>query len=371
MKVWMNGQVVEPGSAHVSVFDHGLLYGDGIFEGIRIYDHKIFRLSDHLHRFGTAAKAIGLDLPGGLEQVEKGILETARAFGEAEGYLRLIATRGEGELGVDPTTCTSPNLICIADRIRLFPPEKLARGLDMVTASVRRPAADALDPRVKSLNYLNSVLAKREARMQGADEALILNHAGLVAEASVANVFSVRRGLLSSPPASDGSLEGITRDSILAIAAELGIPARECSLGRFDLLGADEVFLCGSGARIVPVATLDGQPIGDGKRDGTARRGLWSLYVATRDALQGIVIRGTARYRPTRVVVIPRVGSKTDASARASYAPRLLGLRFGIQHRFQRAVTARSASRPARRHDVANRERSGALVKILPTHISR
>jgi branched-chain amino acid aminotransferase len=266
MKVWMNGQIVEPSNARISVLDHGLLYGDGVFEGIRIYGRKIFRLPDHLHRFATSAKAIGLELQGGIERVENGVMETARAYAEDEGYLRLIATRGEGELGVDPTTCTSPNLICIADRIRLFSAEKLARGLDLVTASLRRPAADALDPRVKSLNYLNSVLAKREARLRNADEALILNQSGLVAEASVANVFSVRRGVISTPPASDGSLEGITRDSILDVARDLGIEAFERSLGRFDLLAADEVFLTGSGARVVPIASLDNQLIGDGNR---------------------------------------------------------------------------------------------------------
>jgi branched-chain amino acid aminotransferase len=262
MKIWINGEIVAPQDAKISVLDHGLLYGDGIFEGMRIYGSKLFRLPDHLHRFATSAKAIGLELPGGLETIEQIVLDTARAFGESEAYLRLVATRGEGALGVDPTTCDHPTLICIADRIRLYPPEKLTRGLDMVTASLRRPAADALDPRVKSLNYLNNALAKREARLRGADEALILNHAGLVAEASVANVFVVRRGQVATPPASDGSLEGITRDSILDIARQAGIPARECSLGRFDLLGADEVFITGSGARIVPIATLDGQPIG-------------------------------------------------------------------------------------------------------------
>lgn len=266
MKIWMNGQIVDTSNARVSVLDHGFLYGDGIFEGIRIYAGKIFRLSDHLHRFATSAKAIGLELPGGIEQVEKAILETARAFAADEGYLRLIATRGEGALGVDPTTCVSASLICIADSIHLFSPDKLARGLDMVTASMRRPAADALDPRVKSLNYLNSVLAKREALLRGADEALILNHAGLVAEASVANVFSVRLGVVSTPPASDGSLEGITRDSVLEIARDLGIEVSERSLGRFDLLAADEVFLTGSGARVVSIASLDGQTIGNGAR---------------------------------------------------------------------------------------------------------
>jgi branched-chain amino acid aminotransferase len=262
MKIWMNGRIVPLEEAKVSVLDHGLLYGDGIFEGIRIYGAMVFRLPDHLHRFATSAKAIGLTLPGGLDAVREIVLETARAFGEREGYLRLIATRGVGALGVDPTTCGEPTLICIADRIHLFESEKLARGLDMVTASLRRPAADALDPRVKSLNYLNNALAKREARLRGADEALILNHAGLVAEASVANVFTVYRDVLSTPPASDGSLEGITRDSILEIANAAGIETRIRSLGRFDLLAADEVFISGSGARIVPIATLDGETIG-------------------------------------------------------------------------------------------------------------
>ena len=262
MKIWMNGKIVPPDEAKISVLDHGLLYGDGIFEGLRIYGAKIFRLPDHLHRFATSAKAIGLELPGGLDAVRQIVLETARAFAESEGYLRLVATRGVGALGVDPTTCDNPTLFCIADRIHLYAPEKLARGLDMVTASLRRPAADAVDPRVKSLNYLNNALAKREAKLRGADEALILNHAGLVAEASVANVFTVYRGVLSTPPASDGSLEGITRDSVLEIAGAAGIETRVCSLGRFDLLAADEVFISGTGARIVPIATLDGQTVG-------------------------------------------------------------------------------------------------------------
>ena len=223
MKIWMNGEIVAPEDAKISVLDHGLLYGDGIFEGMRIYGAKVFRLPDHLRRFDTAAKAIGLELPGGAGAIREVVLDTARAFGQAEGYLRLIATRGVGELGVDPTTCSDPTIICIADGIRRFAPEKLERGLDMVTSSYRRPAADALDPRVKSLNYLNNALAKREAKLRGANEALILNHAGLVAEASVANVFIVRKGKLATPPVTDGSLSGITRDSILEIADELGV----------------------------------------------------------------------------------------------------------------------------------------------------
>jgi branched-chain amino acid aminotransferase len=255
---------VDGADARIPVTDHGLLYGDGIFEGIRVYGRKVFRLADHLRRFSAAARAIGLELPGGIEKVEKVILATARAYDQDEAYMRLVATRGSGELGVDPTLCGPPTLFCIIDGIRLYDPAKLERGIDMVTVSMRRPAADALDPRVKSLNYLNSVLAKREAKLRGADEALILNANGHIAEAAVANVFSVRDDVLTTPPVSDGALEGITRASVLEIAQNLGIEAREATLGRFDLFSADEVFLTGTGARLVPVGTFDGAAVGLG-----------------------------------------------------------------------------------------------------------
>ncbi len=280
MKVWIDGKVVEGGSreARISVTDHGLLYGDGLFEGLRIYGGRVFRLTDHLARIGTAARAIGLTIPGGGRALERAIFETARAHGSDEAYVRLIVTRGEGELGVDPTSCHDPQIICIVDDIRLYSEEKQRLGLDLLTSSLRRPAADALDPRVKSLNYLNNVLAKREARLRGADEALLLNAAGMVAEAAVANLFTVKNGQLTTPPATDGALEGITRASVLELASELGLPAREATLGRFDLLAADEVFLTGSGARIIAVATLDGQPIGTpGEHPVTDR--LWQAFV--------------------------------------------------------------------------------------------
>lgn len=280
MKVWIDGKVVEGGSpeARISVLDHGLLYGDGIFEGIRVYGGRVFRLPDHLVRIGTAARAIGLAIPGGPEALEKVVLETVRAHGNSEAYVRLIVTRGEGELGVDPTSCHDPRIVCIVDDIRLYSEEKRRVGLDMLTSSLRRPAADVLDPRVKSLNYLNSVLAKREARLRGADEALLLNAAGMVAEAAVANLFVVKDGRIATPPVTDGALEGITRSSVLALAEELDIPAREVTLGRFDLFAADEVFLTGSGARIIAVATLDGQPIGvPGEHPLTDR--LWEAFV--------------------------------------------------------------------------------------------
>ena len=280
MKVWIDGKVVEGGSpeARISVLDHGLLYGDGVFEGIRVYGGRVFRLPDHLTRIGNAARAIGLTIPGGPPALEKVVIETVRAHGNREAYVRLLVTRGEGELGVDPTSCHDPRIVCIVDDIRLYSEEKRRVGIDMLTSSLRRPAADMLDPRVKSLNYLNSVLAKREARLRGADEALLLNAAGMVAEAAVANLFTVKDDVLATPPVTDGALEGITRSSVMVLADELGIPAREVTLGRFDLLAADEVFLTGSGARIIAVATLDGQPIGvRGEHPVTDR--LWDAFV--------------------------------------------------------------------------------------------
>ncbi len=262
MKVWIDGRVVDGSEARVPVTDHGLLYGDGIFEGIRLAGGRVFRLDSHLARLRDSGRAIGLELPGGVAAIRAIVLETARAWGRPDGYVRLLVTRGDGAMGVDPTRCPSPRVICIACEIELYPVSLLESGISMVTVSTRKPGPDVLDPRVKSLNYLNSVLAKREARLRGADEALILNSAGRVAEAAVANVFAFRRGKLSTPPASDGALEGVTRGSVLELAAEFGIPAEERSLTRMDLLSADEVFVSGTGARIVGVRSLDGEEIG-------------------------------------------------------------------------------------------------------------
>lgn len=258
---WLDGAVTPLAEARIPITDHGFLYGDGLFEGIRILGGRVFRLDDHLARFATGARAIGLALPGGVEKARAVVLQTARAFGADEAYVRLIATRGEGALGVDPASCPTPRLICIVDRIALFDPRQREEGLRLATVSLRRPPADVLDPRVKSLNYLNNVLAKREAKLRGADEALVLNTHGHIAEASVANLFCARDGALWTPPATDGALEGITRRTVLELAAELGIAAGERSLGRFDLFAAEEVFLTGSGAGIVPVRSLDGERI--------------------------------------------------------------------------------------------------------------
>jgi branched-chain amino acid aminotransferase len=265
MRISIDGRLFDdPHDARVSVLDHGLLYGDGVFEGLRIYARRVFRLEDHLRRLAASARAIHLAIPGGIAAARAAVLDTAAAAGVADGYVRLVVTRGEGALGVDPASCARARIVCIVDDVELFPEALALRGLDVVTASVRRPAADVLDPRVKSLNYLNSVLAKAEARRRGADDALVLNAAGAVAEASAANVFVLRHGWLSTPPATDGALEGITRATVLELAAELGLPARERTLGRLDVLDADEAFLTGTGARVAPIRSLDGEPIGGG-----------------------------------------------------------------------------------------------------------
>jgi branched-chain amino acid aminotransferase len=262
MKVWIDGGIVDGAEARVSVTDHGFLYGDGIFEGIRVRNRRVFRLETHLARLSTSARALGLEIPGGTEAIAEIVLATARAHGTDDAYVRLIVTRGEGPLGLDPTTCPRPSIVCIVDTLRIYPPQKRAQGIDLVTSSLRRPAPDVLDPRVKSLNYLNNALAKLEARRRGADEALLLNAQGQVAEASVANVFVVQGDSLLTPPTTDGALPGITRATLLELAQGEGLRPAERTLGRLDLFGADEVFLTGTGAGVVPVRSLDGQVVG-------------------------------------------------------------------------------------------------------------
>lgn len=279
MKIWIDGRVVEGREARVPVLDHGFLYGDGIFESFRVHRRRIFRLEAHLDRLAASARAVGLEIPGGLEGVRNILLETLRAYGQEDAYARLLVTRGEGSLGVDPTTCHAPRVVVIAAAVDIYSLEKLSQGIDLLTVSVRRPSLDSLDPRVKSMNYLGSALAKREAKLHGADEALILNARGAVAEASVANVFVVEGGRLRTPPPSDGALAGITRAAILERAADLGIPAEERTLGRFDLLAGQELFLTGTAAGIVPVRQLDGQaypkPPGPVTRRLTSAFGKW------------------------------------------------------------------------------------------------
>lgn len=258
---WVDGKIIPATEAKVSLLDHGFLFGDGIFEGIRVTPAGIFRFDDHIKRLETAGRAVGISPKGGFERVRQVACETTRAWGRRAGYLRLIVSRGVGALGIDPATCLDPEIFCIAAGAVALDPAKDARGLDLITSSLRRPAGDVLDPRVKSLNYLNNVLAKREANLRGADDALVLNGRGLIAEASATNVFVIQGRRLETPPVSDGALEGLTRRTMLEIGGALGLDVRERSLGRFDLYAADAVFLTGSRAGLIPVGSLDGSPI--------------------------------------------------------------------------------------------------------------
>ena len=256
MKVWYRNQIGDARECRISILDHGLLYGDGVFEGIRITGGRVFRLHDHIARLERSARAIGLALPIRGAALAEAVLATARANGEAEAYVRLVATRGVGELGVDPASCVEPELFCIVASLRMFPEEVRAQGLRLLTSWLRRPAADMLDPQVKSLNYLNNVLAKRDARLKGYDDAVLLNQAGHVTEATGANIFAVLNGTLVTPPTADGALPGITRDSVLAMRAAAGTPVTCRSLTRYDLLAAEEVFLSGSGAGMVSICQI-------------------------------------------------------------------------------------------------------------------
>ena len=263
--VSIDGHIVADEDAKISVLDHGLLYGDGLFEGIRVRAGRIFRIEQHMARLSLGARVLGLELPFSAERQAQIVADTVRAFGRKEAYVRLLVTRGEGPLGVDPTTCTKPTVVCIAAEISLFSDEQRALGLAMLTSSYRRPNPDTQDVAVKTLNYLGSALAKQEVRQRGGDEALLLNQSGRVAEAAVANVFVLKGRSLSTPPPIDGCLEGINRGAVMEIARGLGFAVEERSLGRRDLLAADEVFLTGSGAGVVGVRSLDGRAIGRGR----------------------------------------------------------------------------------------------------------
>ena len=246
--------------AKISVFDHGLLYGDGVFEGIRVYGGKIFRLEQHLDRLNASAKAIMLQVPMTKQALTEACCETCRQNKITDGYIRLVVTRGVGYLGLNPFKCKNPTVIIIASTIELYPEEAYRKGLHLVTAGTVRTSPAALNPAIKSLNYLNNIMAKIEALNAGTNEALMLNAEGFVAECTGDNVFIVRGGKLETPPTSAGALIGITRGVIMELA-----PVREVNLTRYDIMTADECFLTGTAAEIVPVAALDGRPIGTGK----------------------------------------------------------------------------------------------------------
>lgn len=256
---WMNGQVMPASEASVSVFDHGLLYGDGVFEGIRFYHGSPFRLEAHLTRLEDSARAIGLVLPMSLDQMAEAVRHTIAAFAEADGYLRLVVTRGVGTLGINPQNCTAPSMFIIADHLTMISREQRLQGAGVIIASTRRISPDGLDPRIKSLNYLNHILARMEANHAGADEAILLNARGTLAEGTADNLFVVRDGVLKTPPLTDGALAGITRAAVLEVATTLGMDVQELSLAPYDAYTADECFLTGTGAELIPVASIDGR----------------------------------------------------------------------------------------------------------------
>ncbi len=265
MKIYLDGKFVDESEAKVSVFDHGLLYGDGVFEGIRLYGGNIFRLDEHLERLEYSAKALMLAIPLDRARLAEATCETCRVNGLSDAYIRLVVTRGVGDLGLAPWLCPKPTLFIIASRISLYPQEHYDNGLAIVTVPTRRISPAALPPTVKSLNYLNNILGKIEARQFGALEAIMLNDQGYVAECTADNIFAIHKGAIITPAASQGALKGITRGAVFDIAAELGIPIREADMTRYDLWCADECFLTGTGAEIVPVSKLDGRQIGEGR----------------------------------------------------------------------------------------------------------
>lgn len=271
--VYINGEYHPRSQANVSVFDRGFLYGDGVFEGIRVYDRRVFRLDQHLARLHRGAKAILLEVPMSAERLREVVLETVRRTGLRDAYVRLVVSRGTGDLGLDPRNCRDgATVVVIVDTISLYPKEVYEQGLEVVTCVTRRNLPAALNPEIKSLNYLNNILAKIEVGRANAHEGLMLNHQGYVAEATGDNVFVCRDGTIITPPVEAGILEGITRDVVVELAGEMGLPLREEDLTLYQVYNADECFLTGTAAEIVPVARVDGRVIGDGIPGPVTRR---------------------------------------------------------------------------------------------------
>jgi len=262
MTIWIDGELKPRDQATVSVFDHGLLYGDGVFEGLRIYERRIFRLDQHLDRLYDSAKAIALDVPLDRAAMIEALRATVKANQKENGYIRLVVTRGVGDLGVDPTKCPKPSVIIIATDIQVYPAALYAKGVKVITSATRQVSHEAFDARVKSLNYLKNVLAKIDANRAGADEAIMLNGDGFVGECTADNLFVVKHGTLLTPSPQDGALQGVTREAILELAGEARIPGREARLTRYDVYTADECFLTGTGAEVMPIAEVDGRRIG-------------------------------------------------------------------------------------------------------------
>lgn len=264
-KIYINGKFYDKPDAKISVYDHGLLYGDGVFEGIRIYSGKAFRLKEHVARLFESARSIKLEVPISQEEIAKAINDTIALNKKVDGYIRPIITRGAGSLGLDPRKCSDPQVIIIVDDISMYPPELYESGMEIATVSTIRNHPNAVNPRIKSLNYLNNILAKIEGIQAGCLESLMLNHKGEIAECSGDNIFLVKNGILRTPPIDAGILEGITRNTVIELARKASIPVEEIALTRHDVFVADECFLTGTAAEIIPVTKCDARPIGSGK----------------------------------------------------------------------------------------------------------
>jgi branched-chain amino acid aminotransferase len=265
LKIWLGDKLVDEQDAKISVFDHGLLYGDGVFEGIRVYSGRVFELEAHIDRLYNSAKGIRLDIPMSREKLIGAIHKTVEANGVVDGYIRLVVTRGVGTLGLNPFTCENSTVFIIADNIQLYPEELYGKGMKIISATTVRNHPLAIPPQIKSMNYLNNILAKIEALDNDVPEAIMYNHEGYVAEATGDNVFIVRKGVIYTPPAEAGALEGITREVVIRLAKKGGIEVVEKNLTRFDLYISDEMFLTGTAAEVIGIVEIDGRVIGDGR----------------------------------------------------------------------------------------------------------
>ena len=279
MKIYIDGKYCDEKNAKISVFDHGLLYGDGIFEGIRAYNGRVFKLKEHIDRLFCSAKAILLDIPISHAEMMKAVVNTCRKNKLRDCYIRLVVTRGIGTLGLNPNRCKRGSIIVIADKIQVYPKEMYENGMAIVTVATTRNLHSALNPAIKSLNYLNNILAKIEANIAGVEEAIMLNSEGFVAECTADNIFILKGGKLYTPPLSAGALYGITRGVVMDMAQEAGIPVSEPNLTRYDVFNADECFLTGTGAELIPVTKVDGRVIGTGK-PGPVTKSLVKSYHA-------------------------------------------------------------------------------------------
>lgn len=279
---WKNGRMVGAADAVVSVFDHGLLYGDGCFEGLRFYGRRPFRLDRHLQRLRRSLRALAIDIPYSDDDLAQAVADCIEHSGQDQGYLRILVTRGEGDLGLNPANCRAPSVFILASALALVSDEARRQGITLITSSIKRMVGSGLDPRVKTLNYLHSILARAEANAAKADEAILLNQFGQVAECSAENLFIFDGTDLLTPPLQDGALGGITRETVMELAAAEGIPCREQSLTGYDLYNARECFLCGSGARLIPVRAIDGRTLATCPGD---------VYLRVSEAFQALIAK--------------------------------------------------------------------------------